>query len=102
MSDTNTEFDPLQAVTVREAAGLLHVSRPTVEKYVKTGELPSVKIGGCRRIMRYDLEDFLVCHRRRGWVPVRRRRGGSRQQQAETPSPLPYYPDDDDGVVARF
>lgn len=50
MKEANKVFDPLEALTVREAAPLLRVSRPTVEKYIKARELPSVRIGRCRRI----------------------------------------------------
>ena len=40
MRGANRTFKPLGTLTVREAAALLHVSRPTVEKYIKAGELP--------------------------------------------------------------
>jgi len=56
---SRSPFDPLEAVTVRQAAALLHVSRPTVEKHIKAGELPSALIGRCRRIRRRDLETLL-------------------------------------------
>ena len=62
-------FDPLELLTVREAAALLHVSRPTVEKYIKRGELRSILIGRCRRIPRVDLEAFLECRTGHGWQP---------------------------------
>ena len=64
---SRTPFDPLEALTVQEAAALLHVSRPTVEKYIKLGELPSVRIGRCRRIRRLDLEAFLDHRTVSGW-----------------------------------
>ena len=67
MDEQNVGFDPLEAVTVREAAELLHVSRPTLEKYIKAGELPSIVIGRCRRIRRADLETFMAEHTGHGW-----------------------------------
>jgi excisionase family DNA binding protein len=60
----------LEALTVREAGRLLSVSRPTVEKYIRAGELPSVRIARCRRIMRADLEAFLADRRTRGLGPA--------------------------------
>ena len=67
MDDQNVGFDPLEAVTVREAAALLHVSRPTVEKYIKNGSLPSIVIGRCRRIRRTDLDAWIARQTERGW-----------------------------------
>ena len=51
-------LSPNRAVGI--LARLLNVSRPTLMKYVKAGELPRVKIGRCRRIRRSDLEAFLA------------------------------------------
>ena len=67
--EDRTPFDPLELLTIREAAALLHVSRPTVEKYIKRGELPSIMIGRCRRIRRIDLEAFLEHRTAYGWRP---------------------------------
>jgi excisionase family DNA binding protein len=61
------DFDELEAVTVREAAALLHVSEPTVRKYIKNRELPSAMIGRCRRIRRGDLAAFLDGRTAYGW-----------------------------------
>ena len=66
------EADPLEHLTVRQAAALLSVSRPTVEKYVKAGELPSAMIGRCRRISRADLGAFMARRTEHGWRPYRR------------------------------
>ncbi len=71
MKEPNKVFDPLEALTVREAAALLHVSRPTVEKYIKARELPSVQIGRCRRIPRVDLEVFIEQRKAYGWRSYR-------------------------------
>ena len=59
MSEADLPFDPLETVTVREAAALLHVSQPTARKYIRNGQLPSLLIGRCRRIRRIDLQAFI-------------------------------------------
>ena len=71
MKEAKKVFDVLETLTVLQVAELLHVSRPTVEKYIKLGELPSIKIGRCRRIPRMDLEVFIEGHRAYGWRPYR-------------------------------
>lgn len=67
MNEQIVRYDPLEMLTVREAAKLLHVSRPTIEKYVKSGALPSVILGRCRRIRRADLDTFLAERTECGW-----------------------------------
>ena len=67
MNERLPEIDPCEALTVRETAALLHVSRPTVEKYVRRGELRSLLIGRCRRIRRADLEAFLASRADQGF-----------------------------------
>ena len=69
-------FDELEALPVKEAARLLHVSEPTIRKHIKTGELPGILIGRCRRVRRVDLEAFLQARTAYGW-------------QRETASPRP-------------
>ena len=59
MDEANCSLDPLEMLTVREAAELLHVSQPTVREYMKRRELPSVVLRRCRRIRRVDLETFI-------------------------------------------
>ena len=87
MRETNQSFDPLEALTVREAAALLHCSEPTIRKYIKAGELPSITIGRCRRIRRADLEAFLQGRTAYGW---------ERRPQGTTPVPemSPSVPED--------
>ena len=46
-------------VTIVEASRLLSLSRSTVYELLYAGSLPSVKIGGARRIRRMDLEEFV-------------------------------------------
>ena len=77
-------YDPCELLPVREAAELLHVSRPTVEKYIKEGVLPSFVIGRCRRIRRVDLEAFLESRCTYGWQRYR-----SEQRQVDPPTAYP-------------
>jgi excisionase family DNA binding protein len=53
--DTSNAF-----LTVRELAALLRISRKTAYLLVKTGEIPSVKVGGSYRIPRAELERQLA------------------------------------------
>ena len=75
--------DTCEALTVREVAERLHVSRPTVEKWIKDGQLPSLEIGGCRRVLRRDLETFISFRRSHGWRALRT----SRRQISEGQQP---------------
>ena len=47
--------------TVQEAAEALKMSRSKVYGLMKEGELPSVKIGGSRRLRKQDLMQYLDC-----------------------------------------
>jgi excisionase family DNA binding protein len=53
--------DPGEAllVTYEQAALVLAVSKRTVERLVARGELPTVDVGGCRRIARDDLVAYV-------------------------------------------
>jgi excisionase family DNA binding protein len=49
-----------QLLTVKEAAKLLNVAEISVKRYVSQGLIPSVKIGGARRIVQNEVwEDFV-------------------------------------------
>jgi excisionase family DNA binding protein len=67
MSNVNSSFDPLEALTVRQVAELWHVSQPTVRKRIRAAELPSITIGRCRRVRRMDAEAFLDGRTAYGW-----------------------------------
>ena len=45
--------------TVHEAAETLKMSRSKVYGLIKEGELPSVKIGGSRRLRKQDIAQFV-------------------------------------------
>jgi len=47
-------------LTVEQAAEVLVVSRGTAYEAIRTGEIPSVRIGRCIRIPRHALERFLT------------------------------------------
>lgn len=46
-------------VTPEAAAHRLSIGRSKVYELIRTGELPSIKIGGCRRITTEALEAFV-------------------------------------------
>lgn len=46
-------------VDVREAARRLGLGRSMVYRFIESGSLPSLKIGGSRRIVVADLERFV-------------------------------------------
>ena len=55
-SDQQTE----ELLTIKEAADLLKVSEVTVKRYVSKEVIPSVKIGGARRIIKNDIWDNFI------------------------------------------
>jgi excisionase family DNA binding protein len=59
-SDTHALLSP------REAAALLNVSRETVYRLIRTGQLPSVRVGGPIRLPRGTLAQRLA-ETRGGW-----------------------------------
>lgn len=87
MPDMNSNYDPCELLTIREAAALLHVSRPTVEKYIKTEELPSIMIGRCRRVRRADLGIFINCRNSFGWESYQPKSAPSNLQGELTDNP---------------
>ncbi|MDP8931101.1 MAG: helix-turn-helix domain-containing protein [Actinomycetota bacterium] len=46
-------------VTVEEAGRMLSVSSRTVKRMVSDGRLPSVLVGGARRVRRADLDEYV-------------------------------------------
>jgi len=51
-------------LTVGELARQLSVSQATAYRWIASGAIPSVKIAGCRRVARADLEAFVDRNRR--------------------------------------
>jgi excisionase family DNA binding protein len=49
-----------ELLTIKEAADLLKVSEITVKRYISNEVIPSVKIGGARRIIKNDVWDNIV------------------------------------------
>jgi len=84
-TDDRPTFDPCEALPVKAAAALIHVSEPTLRAIIRRGELPSLMIGRCRRIRRADLAAFLAGRVRDGWAPPR---PGAADEGGEEP-PLP-------------
>lgn len=55
---TSEEMPPL-LFSCEEVARLLHVGRGKVYDLLRTGELRSIKVGGCRRVSAKALADFV-------------------------------------------
>ena len=49
-------------LTIRETAAELRVSVATIERMLKRGDLPRVKIGYATRILRRDVEAYIESH----------------------------------------
>jgi len=77
MESDMPSYDPSKALTVRQVAELVHVSQPTVRGWIRDGMLPSLELGGCRRVLRRDLDEFVSRHRVYGLRPLRGRRGSA-------------------------
>ncbi len=48
------------AYTVGEAADMLSVTSMTIYRWIRAGKIRTVKLGGCRRISRAELERVLA------------------------------------------
>jgi excisionase family DNA binding protein len=59
----NAEED-LQLLSVDEVCKVLGMGKSWVYRMLRSGEVPSVKLGGSVKVMRADLEEFLLKHRR--------------------------------------
>jgi excisionase family DNA binding protein len=53
----------LQLLSVKEVAELLRMGRSWVYQQIKSGELPSVHLGGTVKVKRVDLEEYVEKHR---------------------------------------
>ena len=59
-SDKPTQSRMLKAT---EVAKILNVSRSHAYKLMKTNEIPSIRIGGARRVRDIDLQNFIQQNR---------------------------------------
>jgi excisionase family DNA binding protein len=59
-------------LTFIEAAQFLRLSKPTVERFVAEGKIPSYKVGKRRLFDRDELIEWVKSHREN--IPARRRR----------------------------
>ena len=55
---TGEEMPPL-LFSAEEVARILHIGRGKVYDLMRSGDLRSVKVGGCRRISAFALRDFV-------------------------------------------
>ena len=46
--------------TVKEVSALLHINPATLYKLLMSGEIPSLKIRGARRIIAHDLAEYII------------------------------------------
>jgi excisionase family DNA binding protein len=85
MGERQRDFDPCEALTVKAVAGLLEMAEPTVRGFIRAGLLPSLEIGGNRRVLRTDLQAFLEEHREHGFRSVKGRRPNQARSEEEPP-----------------
>lgn len=57
------------ALRIGEAAAAIGVCRATFWRLMHTGEIPVMHLGGCRRILRRDLEHWLEAHKEESITP---------------------------------
>ena len=55
----------LQLLSVSEVGQLLGMGRSWVYNQIKSGQIPSVQLGGSVKVKREDLEEYIQSHRRR-------------------------------------
>ncbi|MGI8814647.1 MAG: helix-turn-helix domain-containing protein [Pseudonocardia sp.] len=59
MTTTSDESKTPELLTTRAAAEMLNVSKMTVYRLVRAGELPALRIGRSFRIYRHELETYI-------------------------------------------
>ena len=50
-------------LTIRETAATFRVSVSTIERMLRRGDLPHVKMNYATRILRRDVDDYIAAHR---------------------------------------
>ena len=54
---------PQNLLTIRETAAELRVSVASIERMLRRGDLPRIKIGHATRILRRDIDAYIEAHR---------------------------------------
>jgi excisionase family DNA binding protein len=55
----DAKFDDIRLLTLDEAAALLQVSKRTLQRMIKTSELPAFKVGGQWRLRETQLRQWV-------------------------------------------
>ena len=56
----DTKLDNIRLLTLSEAAALLHVSTRTLQRMIRSGELPALKVGGQWRVRESQLTQWIA------------------------------------------
>jgi excisionase family DNA binding protein len=67
-------FDQIRLLTLAEAATLLHVSTRTLQRMIRSRDLPALKVGGQWRLRESQLAE---------WIQGRERRQPSERKSAD-------------------
>lgn len=62
-------FDPMRLLTLAEAAALLHVSTRTLQRMIRSRDLPALKVGGQWRLREIQLVEW-INGRERNSIPA--------------------------------
>ena len=65
-------FDQIRLLTLAEAANLLHVSTRTLQRMIRSRDLPALKVGGQWRLRESQLAEW-IHGRERGPIPSERK-----------------------------
>ena len=71
---------PTAVLDVTEAAAYLAISRDTLLRLVKRGELPHTRVGVALRFRLTDLDEYLEARTSREWKPLKGRGPGSQKR----------------------
>jgi excisionase family DNA binding protein len=58
-------FDQIRLLTLTEAANLLHVSTRTLQRMIRSRDLPALKVGGQWRLRESQLAEWIQGRERR-------------------------------------
>ena len=65
-------FDQIRLLTLAEAASLLHVSTRTLQRMIRSRDLPALKVGGQWRLRESQLAEWIQGRERRP-IPAERK-----------------------------